>query len=165
MKQSILNSLLFVLGFALATWLFRWDYFGTPERAWFTIPYRFGTGWELRVDFDFDGKADLVDRVKPREHLMSYVFGFASEARPDFREVRWKCGPVKYIRVWYLPARYDTPSFGSPLVAVVALQGGPEVVVAGQGKLCAFLSEQAIPPFWFWPGLGELGCEVPGRAL
>jgi hypothetical protein len=152
-KRRILGALPFLLGFGLGLWLFRSQWFGVPTRAWFEIPHRFGVGWQIRLDYDFDGEPDLIEYVKPRGHLMFYAFGFGPPRNPDFREIIWKVGPIERIRIWFQP-----PAHHNIVVASVAFRSGPEVVVGGLGNLCSLLKEQPMLPFSFLPTLEDLGC-------
>lgn len=153
MKRHLLRVLLFVIGFGLGFWLFRWRWFGFPTRAWLEIPYRFGVSWEARIDFDNDGRPDAIEYVTPRGDLPFYVFGFGYELHPDFREVIWRVGPVKRIRIWF-----QKPSRRNILVAAVAFRCGPEVTVDGQANLCDLLKGQPLPPFGLRPNIEDLGC-------
>lgn len=153
MKRFLVISLPFLLGFVLGLWLFRWKSFGITTRAWFEIRYRFGVSWDVRVDYDFDGRPDRTEYVKPRRNLRAYLFGFGPGGNPDFREIKWTLGLIKRIRIWF-----QEPSYHTNLVASVAFRRGPPVAVAGQADLCNLLVAQPLPPFWFLPSLEDLGC-------
>lgn len=144
---------LFTLGFGLGVWLFRWSCGGNPAVGWGQMVYRFGVSWQFSLDYDFDGHPDRIEYVKPRWTLWLHLWGDGPPHNPDYREISWRVGPVRRVRVWFqLPVNHNV------LVASVSFGRGPEVVVAGQSELCSLLNDQPLVPFGFLPSVADVGC-------
>lgn len=154
-KRQLCGVLPFVLGLGLGLWLFRWWWGGDLAAGWGQVVYRFGVSWYFTLDRDFDGKPDCIEYVRPRRALWVHLLGNGPAHNPDYREIVWKIGPVRRVRVWFQP-----PVNHNVTVASVGFRRGPEITVVGQDNLCLLLQTLPLPPFGFGPGVEELGCGV-----
>lgn len=155
MKRFVLCFLSFVLGFATGLWLFRSWCGGNLAVGWGQVVYRFGVSWYFTLDRDFDGKPDRIEYVRPRSALWVHLLANAPWHNPAYREIIWKIGPVRRVRVWF-----QLPADPNVTVASVGFRRGPEIAVVGQENLCLLLRSLPLPPFGFGPDVEELECGV-----